>query len=272
MTNPLTIALAQTPGSPHPEENLKTARRLTAEAADRGARLIVFPEMFMAIPPKTGFLTDLAEPSLEDGPFVSGLAQLADERDLHLVAGVWERIPASDRVHNTAVWIGPDGRLRTAYRKLHLFDALSVRESRRMAPGHAPPEVLSVGDFTAGLAVCYDLRFPEHFRYLSRAGADLMVVPAAWYAGPLKEAHWLTLLRARAIENTAYLAGAGLTGAPFTGRSAVFDPFGVPLADGGEGAGLVMATLDPDRVRSVREALPSLTHRREDVFKGSDAD
>ena len=93
MTNPLTIALAQTPGSPHPEENLKTARRLTAEAADRGARLIVFPEMFMAIPPKTGFLTDLAEPSLEDGPFVSGLAQLADERDLHLVAGVWERIP-----------------------------------------------------------------------------------------------------------------------------------------------------------------------------------
>ena len=112
----------------------------------------------------------------------------------------------------------------------------------------------------------YDLRFPELFRYLALQGADLIIVPAAWYAGTLKEDHWLTLLRARAIENTCYVAGVNLTGPVFCGRSVVFDPFGVVVADAGENVKLLVAQLDPERVKEVRTKLPTLTHVRPEFF------
>jgi predicted amidohydrolase len=118
-----------------------------------------------------------------------------------------------------------------------------------------------------GLAICYDLRFPELFRDLALRGADAVVVPSAWYAGPLKEEHWLTLLQARAIENTMYVGGANLCGPPFAARSAVFDPFGVMLAGAGEGEALVSAQLNRGRIDEVRTKLPSLTHVRRDLFR-----
>jgi predicted amidohydrolase len=154
----------------------------------------------------------------------------------------------------------------TVYRKLHLFDALSIRESDRMAPGDALPEIVEAEGLRVGLTICYDLRFPELFRHLSDRGADLILVPSAWYAGPLKEEHWFTLLKARAIENTCYIAGANMAGGPFSARSAVIDPFGVPLAEGGESPGLLFAEIDPDRIGAVREKLPALAHRRRDLM------
>ena len=217
MKGTIPIALAQTKGSPDPGQNLQTARDRTREAARRGARIIVFPEMFMALPKKETPLSAVAEPL--DGPFGTALAGMAKENDLWLAAGVWERIPGSDRVHNVAVLISPSGELATAYRKLHLFDALSVRESDRMAPGDAPPQVVEAEGLRIGLSICYDLRFPELYRCLSDQGADLILAPSAWYAGPLKEDHWRTLLKARAIENTCYVAGANLAGGPFSARS-----------------------------------------------------
>jgi predicted amidohydrolase len=264
MKQTFTIALAQTMGDPDPRKNIDTARHRTGEAAQRGARLVVFPEMFMALPRKGAPLSEAAEPL--DGPFASALADLAREHGLWLAAGLWERIPGSDRVYNVAVLISPQGKRMTAYRKLHLFDALSIRESDRMAPGDALPEIVEAEGFRIGLTICYDLRFPELFRHLSDRGADLILVPSAWYAGPLKEEHWLTLLKARAIENTCYIAGANMAGGPFSARSAVIDPFGVVVADGGEAPGLVFAGIDPERIGAVREKLPALNHRRRELL------
>ena len=263
---PLTIALAQAEGGPVPTENLAVAKQMVAEAAAGRADLIVFPEMFMALPEQGRSLDEVAEPL--DGPFVNSLAGLASKYGLHIVSGFWEIGPGDHRVYNTAVILSPEGKLLDCYRKVHLFDALSVRESDRMIPGNALPPLFTINEVRIGLAICYDLRFPELFRNLALRGADLILLPSAWYAGPLKEEHWLTLLKARAIENTVYMAGANLTCGAFSGRSAIFDPFGVLIAGTGESPGLVTGKIDIDRIKEVREKLPSLHHCRMELFAG----
>ncbi len=265
---PLDLVLVQTRSSRDKEANLEAALRTIAELEVDGPTLVAFPEMYMALP-GDGPLAAQAETL--DGPFVRALAAAAAERGVHILCGVWEVSPDPERVYNTLAVVTPDGRLVDGYRKVHLFDALTVRESDRMVPGEAPPPVIEIGDVRVGVAICYDLRFPELFRDLAARAADVVVVPSAWYAGPLKEDHWLTLLRARAIETTCFVAGAGLTGAPFSGRSAAFDPFGVPIADAGENAGQLRVRVDPVRVRDVREKLPTLRHRRPGVFGGGGA-
>jgi predicted amidohydrolase len=135
-----------------------------------------------------------------------------------------------------------------------------------MTGGTTAPPLFSLNNVQVGLAICYDLRFPELFRNLALRGADAVVVPSAWYAGPLKEDHWLTLLRARAIENTIYICGANLAGPPFSARSAIYDPFGAPVAGSGEDETLVCGTIQQSRVEEVRAKLPSLTHVREGLF------
>jgi predicted amidohydrolase len=261
----LKIALAQTGVSPLPEENLRTARRLVRQASAEGAGLVVFPEMFMALPQPGVPLARIAEPL--DGPFVSSLAAMAVEYGMAVVCGLWETVVGEpERAANVAVALGPDGTILARYNKIHLFDALSVRESDTMTGGSAPPPILSFNGFNLGLAICYDLRFPELFRDLAIRGADAVVVPAAWYAGPLKEEHWLTLLKARAIENTMYVGGANLCGPPFAARSAFFDPFGVMLAGAGEGESLISAAVRRGRIDEVRAKLPSLSHVRAGLF------
>lgn len=112
-----------------------------------------------------------------------------------------------------------------------------------MVPGTALPPVLEIAGIRVGFAICYDLRFPERFQYLSGQGAQLIIVPSGWYQGPMKEDHWLTLLRARAIENTLYVAGCNLIGSSFCGRSSPFDPFGVQLVSAGEEETLLLGKL-----------------------------
>ncbi len=263
----LTIALAQTPVSRDPEENLAVASRHARKAAARGADLLVFPEMFMARPQEGKPLAEAAQPL--DGAFVRSLADMAKEHRLAIASGIWETVPGEkERAGNVAVVLGPDGEILARYQKIHLFDALSIRESDRMTGGDTPPPVFNLKGMTVGMAICYDLRFPELFRNLAARGADVVIVPAAWYSGPLKEDHWLTLLRARAIENTMYVAGASLCGPPFAARSAVFDPFGVMLADAGEAEFLLTARLERSRIDEVRAKLPALDHVRHDIFGG----
>lgn len=261
----LKLALGQVQGSPIPAVNLETAERMVREAASLGSNLVVFPEMFMALPQRNQSLVQVAE-SL-DGPFVAALALLASRHHLHVICGVWEPSQEPGRVYNTAVMISPQGKLLASYHKLHLFDALDVRESERMVHGGALPPLVTVNNLGIGIAICYDLRFPELFRNLAQRGAHVVIVPSAWYSGPLKEDHWLTLLRARAIENTMFTAGVNLAGATFCGRSSVFDPFGVPVAGGGEDQQLLVATVTLERVREVRTKLPSLTHCRMELFE-----
>ncbi len=262
----LQVALAQTKTTTTPEENLKRAEMWVREAFSRRAEILILPEMFMARPKSDETPAIPAEPV--DGPFLSRICDLAASHRMYILVGAWEAVPGETRVYNIACLADPDGKTAAVYRKIHLFDALNVKESDRMLPGNAPPPIVDILGVKTGIAICYDLRFPELFRYFAANGADAVLVPSAWYAGPLKEDHWLTLLRARAIENTLYIAGCNLTGDAFSGRSTVFDPFGVPVAGAGESEMLVTAWIDTDRIAAVREKLPALSHRRPDLFAG----
>ena len=266
MGTTLTIALAQVETTPAPAANLEKAAILARQAAGRGVDMIVFPEMFMGLPGSGR--PPAAIVAADGGKFARGLDSLAAETGLFVTAGCWDAGPDGRRAYNTTRTVSPEGRTVAVYRKLHLFDALSVRESDTMAPGEALPPVVDIAGVRVGLAICYDLRFPELFRFLAGRGAHVVVVPSAWYQGPLKEDHWLTLLRARAIENTFYVAGCNLVGTAFCGRSTVFDPFGVPLAGAGEGEALLAASVDTGRVDAVRQKLPALQNRRLDLLPG----
>jgi predicted amidohydrolase len=263
------IALCQLPVSSDPDVNLRRVRDALAEAAAGGAEFAVLPEGMMI-----RFGTDLraaAEPL--DGPFCAGLAEAAKETGVALVAGVFE--PAPDgRVYNTAVVLDGDGRLVASYRKLHLFDAFDQRESDLVAPGSSVV-VAPLAGATVGVQICYDIRFPELTRALAVGGAALVTVSAAWQAGLFKEEHWVTLLRARAIENTVWIAAVGQVPDPDekptraatgVGRSMLIDPLGVVRADLGPAPGVAVINADMSAVDSVRETLPSLANRRTDVF------
>ena len=263
------VALCQIPVSPDPAVNLLRVKAALAEAAAGRADLAVFPEATMV-----RFGSDLlaaAEPL--DGPFCSQVAAACASAAVAAVVGVFE--PAgSDRVHNTAVAFSAAGTRVAAYRKLHLYDALGQLESETVAPG-SDIVVTSLAGAPVGLQICYDIRFPELTRALAVAGARLVTVSAAWATGLLKEEHWVTLLRARAIENTVWIAAvdqvpdpdAKPTSAPTgVGRSLLIDPMGVVRADLGPAAGVTVAEADLGQVDEVRAILPSLANRRADLF------
>ena len=263
------VALCQIPVSSDPSVNLARARAAIASAARQGAQLAVFPEGTQA-----RFGTDLrAAAAPLDGAFGTGLLEAAREHAVAVVAGVFE--PAPDgRVYNTAMAIDATGQLAARYRKIHLFDALGQRESDLVAPG----DELVIADLAGlrvGLLTCYDVRFPEQARALAAAGAQLLVIPAAWAAGLFKEEHWVTLVRARAIENTIWVAAAGqvpdpaepATGAPTgIGRSMLVDPMGTVRADLGSAECVGVGELDAGMLDRVRAVLPGLDNRRADVF------
>jgi predicted amidohydrolase len=263
------VGLCQIPVSSSPAVNLERVRLALAQAADGGAELAVFPEAT-----QIRFGSDLraaAEPL--DGPFCTALADAARSAGVALVAGVFE--PAPDgRVYNTAVAYDGAGALVASYRKLHLFDAFGQRESELVAPG-STPVICTLAGMRTGLAICYDVRFGELFRALAVGGAGLLVLPAAWAAGLFKEEHWVTLVRARAIENTMWVAAVGQVPDPDerptraatgVGRSMLVDPLGVVRADLGPAPGVLVAEVDASLIDTVRASLPSLENRRDDVF------
>ncbi|WP_199254775.1 carbon-nitrogen hydrolase family protein [Mycolicibacterium mengxianglii] len=256
------IAIAQfAPGADKPA-NLQHIAKLGAEAAARGARLLTFPEYAMfTVPVMDHRFVDSAEPL--DGPFVTGLRDVAVEHKMHVVAGLNEAIAGEDRIFNTLVAVSPDGEIEARYRKLHLYDAFGYRESEMVKPGTIEaPETFVVDGMTFGMQTCYDLRFPEVTRRIVDAGADVLLLPAEWVPGPLKEDHWTTLLRARAIENTIYVAAADQSAPAGSGASAIIDPMGVVLAGLGERVGTAVASVDPERIAEVRATNPALALRR----------
>jgi deaminated glutathione amidase len=263
------VALCQIPASSQPAVNLSRVQTALSTASRQGSDLAVFPEGT-----QVRFSADLraaAEPL--DGPFCTGLSAAARSSGVALVAGVFE--PAPDgRVYNTTVAYDSDGDLVAAYRKIHLFDALGQRESDTVAPG-SDVVTADLAGITVGFLTCYDVRFPELARELAVRGADLIVIPSAWAAGLFKEEHWVTLVRARAIENTIWVAAAGqvpdphepATAAPTgVGRSLLVDPMGTVRLDLGSTPGIAAGTVDRDVTSRVRGTLPCLAHRRPDVF------
>lgn len=237
-------------------------RALAATAVGRGAALIVFPEYSAFFEPVMGpAFVAAAEPL--DGPFVVALGALAAEFDVHIVAGMLESTVVSGRFSNTLVALGPTGQLVAKYRKLHLYDAFGDRESDWVLAGTIEaPETFGLAGLTVGLQTCYDIRFPEVTRRLVDAGADLVLVPAEWVRGPLKEQHWRTLLTARALENTIYLAAADQTPPVAVGNSMVIDPMGVELVTIGETTDVAVAWVSAQRVAAVRALNPALALRR----------
>jgi deaminated glutathione amidase len=263
------IALGQIPVSSDPGVNLRRVRDALHEAAADRADLAVFPEATLV-----RFGSDLraaAEPL--DGPFCTEVAAVCASTGVAAVVGVFE--PAPDgRVYNTAAVFDRRGDLVCAYRKLHLFDAFAQRESDLVAPGDMVT-VAAPDGLVFAPQICYDIRFPELARAQVAMGANLVTVSAAWQTGLFKEEHWVTLLRARAIENTVWIAAVDQvpdpdekpTRAPTgVGRSMLIDPLGVVRADLGPSAGVAVVNADLSLVETVRATLPSLANRRRDIF------
>ncbi|WP_394278198.1 carbon-nitrogen hydrolase family protein [Microbacterium sp.] len=258
-----TIGLAVAQFAPAADEraNLAAIRELTAKAAGRGARVVLFPEY-------SSYFIDPFDQTLREhaqevqGPFVEALTDLAQEFGVVVVAGLLEKAPDERRVRNTVVAVGSKGVVAT-YRKLHLYDAFGQRESDWVEPGpiHAP-ETFEVDGTRFALMTCYDLRFPEVARILADTGADVILVAAEWVRGPLKEHHWRTLLHARAIENTLYVAGADHPPPLGVGHSLVIDPQGVQIAAVGTTTDVAVARVDAEAVERVRRVNPALRLRR----------
>jgi predicted amidohydrolase len=259
---PFTVAVAQFAPGEDRVHNRDIVAGLAAVAADRGARLVVFPEYasYFADPLGPSFARN-AEPL--DGDFVEGLARASREHGLTIVAGLVERTGERHRFANTLVAVDPAGDVVATSRKQHLYDAFGARESEWVVPGELDePRLFTVEGLRVGMQTCYDLRFPEVTRRLADAGAELVAVPAEWVRGPLKEHHWSTLLAARAIENTLYVAAADHVPPIGVGLSTIVDPMGVALAGLGETTGVVAAEVSRERVREVRERNPALALRR----------
>ncbi len=233
-------------------------RQLGELSASDGLDLVVLPE---------GAMHDFGPPDLDlraaaeplDGPFVQMLTAEAGRLQTTIVAGMFEQ--TEDLPFNTLVVVEPGG-LKATYRKIHLYDSFGYRESDRLSAGEIQPVVVEIAGRPVGLMTCYDLRFPEHARALVDAGAELLVVPAAWVAGDHKLHHWRTLLAARAIENTVHVAAAAQGGDRYTGHSVVIDPWGSIVVEAEDAPAIVQAVLDADDVTRARDVNPSLANRR----------
>ena len=255
------VAVAQFAPSASRAANLEAIAAAARVAATRGARVVVFPEYSSYfVDPFDATLAENAEDV--DGPFTAALTALASELDLVIVAGLLEKADDGRRVRNAVVAVAADG-IRAVYRKLHLYDAFGQRESDWVAPGEISlPETFDVDGLRFGLMTCYDLRFPEVARTLADAGADVALVPAEWVRGPLKEHHWRTLVQARAIENTFFVAGADHPPPLGVGHSMIVDPQGVVVATVGTTTDVAVAHIDPDAIARVRRVNPALELRR----------
>jgi len=267
-TGKLRVCLVQAASSLEPAENRARVAELVAravEGVDVGAAptLVVLPEAFARDFGKPdSSLGPYAEPL--DGPFATAVADTARAHGVHVLAGMFRRSDGGtdpERPVNTLVLRGPHGE-QASYDKIHLYDSFGYKESDRLLAGDWKPVVVELGGLRVGLMTCYDLRFPELARALVDEGSEVLVLPAAWVAGERKADHWRTLVRARAIENTVYVAAVGQPAPRYTGFSTVVSPLGDVLVEAGDGEEVLHALLEQREVVSARAVNPSLANRR----------
>jgi predicted amidohydrolase len=268
----LPVALVQTDAGPDPEANVARAAHLADAAAAAGARLVALPEYLQFRGPDDGFRAS-ARPI--PGPFTEPFAAIAARRGCWILVGsLAETSGDPERPHNTSVLIGPDGTIRARYRKIHLFDVAvddgpSDLESARVTGGHEPV-LADVERVALGMTICYDLRFPELYRTLALAGAEVLAVPSNFTERTGRD-HWEVLLRARAIENGAWVIApsqiGGPPGQPAFGRSMVVDPWGTVVAQAPDRESIVHAVIDTERVTAVRRQIPALANRRPAAYR-----
>ncbi len=267
--NAYKAAVIQMKSQPNIDHNLESAYTFIREASREGALLAGLPENF-------AFLGDFPI-RLEKAPKIAERSRkfLSDSSkafEIYLLGGSFPVPATSGRVLNRSILFGPDGESLATYDKIHLFDVdleggESYRESEYVEAGKPEPAVTETeGIGTLGLSVCYDLRFPELYRVLVKRGAGVLTVPSA-FTRTTGSDHWHPLLRARAIENTSYVFAPAQTGTHGArrqtyGHSAIIDPWGRILVDGGEETGVYYANIEPGILKDVRQSIPSLKHRR----------
>ncbi|HSV78479.1 MAG TPA: deaminated glutathione amidase [Ramlibacter sp.] len=252
------VALGQFAVQREWQKNAEICLDLMERAKANGASLLVLPEGILA--------RDITDPDIVrksaqalDGPFMTQLLQASRGSTLTVMMCV--HVPSfGDKVANMQVALR-DGEIVARYQKLHLYDAFSAKESTNVRPGDVVPPLLEVDGLKLGMMTCYDVRFPELARRLALDGADVLVLPAAWVKGPLKEAHWEVMVTARALENTCYVVATGECGERNIGQSMVVDPLGIAIARAGEAPALLYAEIDPARLAYARRTLPVLENR-----------
>lgn len=264
-------AVVQMSSSTEREANLQRAIELVREAASHRPTVIALPEHLTYLGPYRGY--EKAAETIP-GPTTDTLAEEARAAGAYIVAGsIIERAEGGERLYNTSVLITPRGEIGAAYRKIHLFDAVMggahYRESSFVTPG-GEAVTAQIEDVTAGLTLCYDMRFPELYRLLAVAGAKVVFVPAAFLT-PTGKDHWHVLLRARAIENQCFVVAPAQVGRcapnmPCYGRSIIVDPWGVVLAQAPDRECVISADLDFEMLEETRRKLPALANRRPQAY------
>lgn len=266
------LALCQLQVGMNKEENLQRAREMVVQAVQKGAQLVVLPEMFQC-PYDGKYFPSFAE-EIPGGETTRFLIELARELGIYLCGG---SIPeqGTDGIYNTSLLLDPEGKISLKHRKIHLFDidvpgGITFRESDTLQAGDQLG-VLETPLGRLGLMICYDIRFPELVRLLALQGAEMILLPAAFnrITGP---PHWELTLRARALDNQVFVVGvspARNDTASYVayGHSLVADPWGKVVVEGGEGEELILVTIDGEELEKVRENLPLLQHRREDLYQ-----
>ena len=273
MSDSLRVACIQLTAGRDKAANLEQAERFVTRAVSLGAELIVLPEKWNLVG-DSEVLHEGAE-TLERGESVRAMAAWAKRHGVVLIGGsVVERREGREKLSNTSLVFDAKGDLIARYRKLHLFDVEIAGQTYRESESEEPGDevvLTEAGGWKIGLTICYDLRFPELYRLLALAGAELVTVPAN-FTLRTGMAHWHALLRARAIENALYLAAPGQIGEPMAGRasyghSLVVDPWGTVIAEAPDSETVVVAELERSRVREIRSNLPVLAQRRPDIYR-----
>lgn len=263
----MNVAVVQFKASTSKENNLQKIISYISKAATNHATLCTFPEFMMFYTnskqtPKQ--LTELAETI--NGKFISTIAKTAKENHIQVIGSFYEKSKKKNRVYDTAFVINESGKVISTYRKIHLYDALGFRESDKMVPGSKITKPVNTSIGKIGMMICYDLRFPEMSRSLALAGSEILVAPSAWVKGNMKEDHWITINKTRAIENGCYVVAPDQVGNIYCGRSLVVDPYGKILLDMKKKQGISYVTINLDKVKQTRKTLPLLKNRKPTVY------
>lgn len=261
------IALVQFKADVDKYKNLKKITDYITKAAKRGAKLCVFPEFMMCYTSSSQSAKELANlAETITGEFVSTISKSAKQNSIQVVGTIYEKSPVTNRAYDTSFLINERGKVVAKYRKIHLYDALGMKESKKLYPGSQISKPIKTSLGTIGMMICYDLRFPEMSRTLASAGSEFLVVPSAWVKGEMKEEHWVNINRTRAIENGCYVIAPDQVGHIYCGRSLVVDPYGKILLDMKKKEGIGIVDVSLERIKQVREKLPLLKNRRTDIY------
>jgi predicted amidohydrolase len=261
------VGVVQFRASTNKKINLKIIINYISKAAENGAELVAFPEFMMFYTNSSQTSNQLAKlAETINGNFVNTIANAAKEHQIQVVGSFYEKSRKKNRVYDTSFVINKSGKVISTYRKIHLYDALGFRESDKMISGSKITKPIQTSIGKIGMMICYDLRFPEMSRSLAVAGSEILIAPSAWVKGYMKEEHWITINKTRAIENGCYVIAPDQVGNIYCGRSVVVDPYGKILLDMKKKQGIRYVNIELKKIKQIRRILPLLKNRRSNVY------